>query len=325
MTDLRQKLTNALNETRMLVLGAQILIGFQFQAAFREGFDDLSGVARRLDVVGLLLMVLVIALLISPAAFHRIAEGGHETERLHAYTSAFAAAALLPFAIALGLDIFVALERPLGTTAAGALGACFGLVALVFWYGLELAVAGARGSWSNIMAGMAQQSENGGGATPLSDRINHMLTEARVILPGAQALLGFQLVITLASSFEQLPFHSKLAHAAGLLLVALSVILLITPAAYHRIVNRGEDTEDFYRCGSVLVLVATMPLALGICVEVFVVIAKIAEADWAGVTAAGAAFLAFAVLWYLYPLFERRRRSVSSVAALSRQRPGYAR
>src|SRR4051794_37432639 len=46
MTELKQKVTNALNETRMLVLGAQILIGFQFQAAFREGFAKLSRAAQ---------------------------------------------------------------------------------------------------------------------------------------------------------------------------------------------------------------------------------------------------------------------------------------
>ena len=34
-------------------------------------------------------------------------------------------------------------------------------------------------------------------ATPLHTRIDQMLTEARVILPGAQAILGFQLIVTI--------------------------------------------------------------------------------------------------------------------------------
>ena len=58
-----------------------------------------------------------------------------------------------------------------------------------------------------------------------------MLTEARVILPGAQALLGFQLVIVLTGAFEKLPDISRLMHGLALLCVALSVTLLMTPAA----------------------------------------------------------------------------------------------
>ena len=52
---------------------------------------------------------------------------------------------------------------------------------------------------------------------PLHSRIEQMLTEARVILPGAQALLGFQLAIVLTDTFEKLPILSRLLHAAALM------------------------------------------------------------------------------------------------------------
>jgi Family of unknown function (DUF6328) len=84
---------------------------------------------------------------------------------------------------------------------------------------------------------------------PLHSRIEQMLTEARVILPGAQALLGFQLAIVLTETFEKLPTLPRLLHATALLSVAVSVILLITPAALHRIVWAGEDTETLLRHG----------------------------------------------------------------------------
>jgi hypothetical protein len=66
-----------------------------------------------------------------------------------------------------------------------------------------------------------------GKGTPLSAKVEQMLIEARVIIPGAQALLGFQLTVTLTRAFEQLPYESKLAHAAALCCIALSVILLM--------------------------------------------------------------------------------------------------
>ena len=40
---------------------------------------------------------------------------------------------------------------------------------------------------------------------PLPKKIDQMLTEARVIVPGAQALLGFQLAVVLTQSFDELP------------------------------------------------------------------------------------------------------------------------
>jgi hypothetical protein len=53
-------------------------------------------------------------------------------------------------------------------------------------------------------------------STPLHAKMEEMLTEARVVLPGAQALFGFQLAIVLTQSFEQLPSVSKITHAASL-------------------------------------------------------------------------------------------------------------
>ena len=39
---LDRKVKTALNETRLLILGAQVLLGFQFEAFFQDGFSELS-------------------------------------------------------------------------------------------------------------------------------------------------------------------------------------------------------------------------------------------------------------------------------------------
>jgi hypothetical protein len=122
---------------------------------------------------------------------------------------------------------------------------------------------------------IGRRSEKASG-TPLNAKIEQMLTEARVVLPGAQALFGFQLAIVLTQSFEQLPSASRIIHAVAIFLVALSAILLIAPAAYHRIVYAGEDTQDMHRVSGMLVTAATVQLALGMAYDVYVVIAKIA-------------------------------------------------
>src|SRR5882762_470973 len=66
---LKDKVQNALDETRMLILGAQVLLGFQFQAALQPAFERLPAFAQYLTVAGLGLMIVAVGLLISPGAF----------------------------------------------------------------------------------------------------------------------------------------------------------------------------------------------------------------------------------------------------------------
>lgn len=42
MARLKDKVQNALDEARLLILGTQVLLGFQYRAAFERGFDKLS-------------------------------------------------------------------------------------------------------------------------------------------------------------------------------------------------------------------------------------------------------------------------------------------
>jgi hypothetical protein len=50
-----QKVKIALDETRMLVLGAQILIGFQFRGVFQDLYSELPAPSRYLNGLALLL------------------------------------------------------------------------------------------------------------------------------------------------------------------------------------------------------------------------------------------------------------------------------
>jgi hypothetical protein len=44
--EITEKVKIALDETRMLILGAQVLLGFQFRGVFSDGYDQLSTQAR---------------------------------------------------------------------------------------------------------------------------------------------------------------------------------------------------------------------------------------------------------------------------------------
>ena len=59
----QQKLKTALDETRLLILGSQVLFGFLFESAFQNGFETLSSSSRYLTGAALALMVLSIGCL----------------------------------------------------------------------------------------------------------------------------------------------------------------------------------------------------------------------------------------------------------------------
>lgn len=227
-------------------------------------------------------------------------------------TGRLAAAALLPFAAALGIDLAIALERILGsawTGSAAGFGAAF--LALAGWYGAGEMMKQRHGAAERRKAEAESDARE---TAPLHAQIEQMLTEARVILPGAQALLGFQLIIVLTGAFERLPETSRLLHGAALLAVALAVILLITPAALHRIVWAGEDSEELLRKGGAVTVAALVPLALGLAGDAYVVFTRIAGSAEFGVAAAGAVLLGLLGLWLGWPVAARAARGGAAKA-----------
>ena len=297
-----KRVKTALDETRLLILGAQILFGFHFHAAFQKGFAELSTSSAVLHVASFLTMTVVIALLMTPSLQHQIVDRGYTTNRILTATTAFAGAALLPFALSLGTDLYIVLDYRFGRSAGMIIGAAFALLAVAGWYGAEFALRRPE---------PAPEKPHEPPDTPIDVRVEHMLTEARVLLPGAQALLGFQLLVILNETFSQLPKTSKLIHVVALCCISLAIILLMAPASFHRISFHGESTESFHRLGSALILTAAVPLGLGITGDIYVAVTKALEQPAMGVAVALVALLVFVALWLISPLMLRSKRSRS--------------
>jgi hypothetical protein len=293
-----KRVKTALDETRLLILGAQILFGFHLNGAFQNGFSELSPHSRALHAASFLTMAIVIALLITPSLQHQIVDGGRATARILSTSTSFAAAALLPLALSLGADLCIVIGHRFGTNAGAIVGISFALAAITGWYGAEWLVRRPPPAKKPV-----DEAD-----TPIDVRIEHMLTEARVVLPGAQALLGFQLAIMLNEAFGELPGSSKIIHVAALCCVSLAVILLMAPASFHRLAFHGQNTESFHRLGSALVLAAAVPLGAGIVGDLYVAVAKALDHPAIGAAVAVAAFVILAALWFVYPLLLRAKR-----------------
>jgi hypothetical protein len=296
---LKDNVKTALDETRLLILGSQILFGFQLNAMFQDAFDQVSQVGRGLNALGYFLMASSVGLLIAPSMQHRLLEGGQDTQRMHRATNLFAALALVPFAPSLGITFYIVLERHVGAESAAAAGAAFSAIGLFFWFGIERMIKQPEKNMSD---------DEDEGRTPLHTRIEQMLTESRVMLPGAQAILGFQFAVMLSKAFDQLPPSAHVVHVAALALIAFTVILLMTPAAIHRITFGGEDTERFHTIGGRFVVAAAVPLGLGISLELYVALVRATGSSTLGIVGACAIAALFAGLWFVQPLLLRRRQ-----------------
>src|SRR6185312_14181029 len=111
------------------------------------------------------------------------------------------------------------------------------------------------------------------------------------------------------TSFEYLPPQAKLVHLGCLACVALSVLLLMAPAAYHRLAAGGEDRPDVEHFSNTVVLASLLPLALGLSGEFYVVFRKVGDADGPAIAAMLVALALFLGLWFAYPLLTRARRA----------------
>jgi hypothetical protein len=94
----------------------------------------------------------------------------------------------------------------------------------------------------------------------------------------------------------------------------LNVIVLMAPAALHRLSFGGEDSEAFLRLGSALLITAPMLLALAVAAELYVVFDKVLTNSISASIADLGGRLVMTVFWYVIPLgLKSRHRAPLSV------------
>jgi hypothetical protein len=142
----------------------------------------------------------------------------------------------------------------------------------------------------------------------LQQQAQQAIEEARMVLPGIQALFGFQLIAIFNNRFQDLTLYEQYLHFSSLLMVALAIALIMTPAAYHRIVERGTVSHFFIHLASRLIASAMIPLMFAIALEVLLLGRLILGRGWTSLAAAGGTLAIFGFFWFLYPLFKRNSK-----------------
>jgi hypothetical protein len=153
---------------------------------------------------------------------------------------------------------------------------------------------------------MPQQSQED---LPLSKAAQYLLEESRMVLPGIQALFGFQLIAVFNSTFaEKLSAFEQHLHLFSIALLAIAIALIMAPAAYHRQTGPERVTDIFIRVASRMLLASMLPLALSISMEFYLVAQIITERAPVVPWLAALLCALYIVLWFILPRFVRAAR-----------------
>jgi hypothetical protein len=135
----------------------------------------------------------------------------------------------------------------------------------------------------------------------LGSQVENIEQEARMVLPGIQTLFGFQLMVAFSSGFkENITANEQYIHLLSLLLVAISGILVVAPAAYHRQANH-QISEHFVKLSSRFLTLALAPFAIGTCLDIYLVSRMMTDSILLAQSVTAFLFCLYAGIWFIYP------------------------
>jgi len=130
-----------------------------------------------------------------------------------------------------------------------------------------------------------------------------------MVLPGVQALFGFQLVAVFNQRFSDLPFGNQLLHLVAVAAVAISAALVMTPAAFHREVEPHSVSERMLDVSTRLLLASMVCLALGIAADFFIIAFLVLENAILSAVLAVLLLAVLVLLWFVFPFSQRGKQA----------------
>jgi len=144
---------------------------------------------------------------------------------------------------------------------------------------------------------------------PLDKAATLVLDESRMILPGIQALFGFQLIAVFNDAFtEKLSVFEQRLHLLAIAFNVITTIIIMTQAAFHRQTSTKEVANEFIHIASRLLLLSMYPLAAGVCLEFYLISRMILNNVLLSLVFAVGLFSLFLLLWVGLPRSETLQR-----------------
>jgi Family of unknown function (DUF6328) len=152
--------------------------------------------------------------------------------------------------------------------------------------------------------GRESHRDGGEGAERLSptDQWRILIEEGRMILPGIQALFGFQLIAIFNQSFgAKLTTTDQWLHLIAMSLTATAAALAITPAALHRQTDPDAVSHRLVAIATPLQAASLAALSTSVLLDVYLVANVVTGSQSWAVVFAGALWAVYVGLWFVLP------------------------
>ena len=131
-----------------------------------------------------------------------------------------------------------------------------------------------------------------------------LLEELRALIPGNQVLFGFLLAIRFTNQFDELTLLQERVYYATLLCTTFALVMLLAPAAYHRVRFRDGDKEVMLRKGNREANAGTLAIALAYSGVLFLITDLVFSIP-AAIAVALVFFALTAWRWWLIALYRK--------------------
>ncbi|MBB5160034.1 DUF6328 family protein [Saccharopolyspora phatthalungensis] len=135
---LTRNLNELLQELRVAQAGVQILFAFLLSVAFTERFERASAFVHTVHLITVLLTTASAALLIAPAAWHRVLFRQRRRAKIIRVGNACALSGLALLAAAMSSTVLLIFQVVLETPWSAAAGALAGALFAILWFLLPL-------------------------------------------------------------------------------------------------------------------------------------------------------------------------------------------
>jgi len=136
--------------------------------------------------------------------------------------------------------------------------------------------------------------------------LSDMLSELRILLPGAQMLTAFLIILPFSGRAEQFIRAERLVFLATFFFALTSLVLLSAPAIQHRLMRPLVCRERFKRVATRQIVAGSCSLAFALTLGTNLVISSV-FGKLIGIASSVTMGLLILCLWCLLPMYLKRR------------------
>ena len=155
----------------------------------------------------------------------------------------------------------------------------------------------------------ADTEQNPDADLPEDGDFSDMLSEMRIVLPGAQTLAAFLIILPFNGGFRHIVQTEKYVFLATLFFALTSLILLSAPAVQHRVMRPLMDRERFKHFASRQIVAGSVALGIALVLGTNLVVSEV-FGHHVGLIGAGIIGTIVATIWWLLPLWLKRHTRI---------------